>query len=85
MAPRTPWCRNRTLGHFLGLGFGNAIAALLKEEPVLAYQFDGVRYDCGSKLGYLKANVAYGLKHPELAREFAGHLAALQRHRRRSA
>ena len=61
----------------------DGIAALLKEEPVLAYQFDGVRYDCGSKLGYLKANVAYGLEHPEVAREFAAHLAALQRGRRR--
>ena len=57
----------------------DGIAALLAEEPVLAYQFDGVRYDCGSKLGYLKANVAYGLKHPEVAREFAAHLATLRR------
>jgi UTP--glucose-1-phosphate uridylyltransferase len=61
----------------------DGIAALLTEEPVMAYQFDGVRYDCGTKLGYLKANVAYGLKHPEVAREFAAHLAALQRSRRR--
>ena len=56
----------------------DAIGALLGEERVLAYEFDGVRYDCGSKLGYLKANVAYGLKHPEIAREFARHLAKLQ-------
>jgi UTP--glucose-1-phosphate uridylyltransferase len=56
----------------------DAIAALLAEESVLAYQFDGVRYDCGSKLGYLKANVAFGLKHPETKRAFAAHLAALQ-------
>jgi len=61
----------------------DGIAALLKEESVLGYQFDGVRYDCGSKLGYLKANVAYGLKHPEVAREFAAYLAGLQRSRRR--
>ena len=61
----------------------DGIAALLKEEEVLAYQFDGVRYDCGSKLGFLKANVAYGLKHPELAREFSAYLTALQRSRRR--
>jgi UTP--glucose-1-phosphate uridylyltransferase len=61
----------------------DGIAALLNEESVLAYRFDGVRYDCGSKLGYLKANVAYGLKHPEVARQFAAHLAALQRRRRR--
>jgi UTP--glucose-1-phosphate uridylyltransferase len=35
----------------------DAIASLLKEEAVLAYQFKGVRYDCGSKLGYLQATV----------------------------
>jgi UTP--glucose-1-phosphate uridylyltransferase len=57
----------------------DGIAALLGDERVLAHQFTGVRYDCGSKLGYLKANVAYGLKHPEVAREFAKHLAALRR------
>lgn len=57
----------------------DAIAALLSEERVLAFQFEGMRYDCGSKLGYLKANVAYGLKHPEVAAEFARHLATLRR------
>jgi UTP--glucose-1-phosphate uridylyltransferase len=57
----------------------DGIAALLREERVLAHQFAGVRYDCGSKLGYLKANVAYGLKHPEVAREFARHLCTLRR------
>ena len=57
----------------------DGIAALLTEQVVLAYQFDGVRYDCGTKLGYLKANVAYGLEHPEVAREFAAYLAASRR------
>ena len=57
----------------------DGIAALSREERVLAHQFAGVRYDCGSKLGYLKANVAYGLKHPEVAREFARHLSTLRR------
>ena len=57
----------------------DGIGALLSNEPVLAYQFDGMRYDCGSKLGYLKANVAYGLKHPEVRRAFAAHLATLRR------
>ena len=57
----------------------DGIAALLAEEAVLAYQFEGLRYDCGSKLGYLKANVAFGLRHPETGREFAAHLAALRR------
>ncbi|RMD69700.1 MAG: UTP--glucose-1-phosphate uridylyltransferase [Gammaproteobacteria bacterium] len=56
----------------LGRGSGgeiqltDAIAALLKEAPVLAYRFSGVRYDCGSKLGYMKACVEYGLRHPQL-------------------
>jgi UTP--glucose-1-phosphate uridylyltransferase len=57
----------------------DGIASLLAEEQVLAYEFDGVRYDCGSKLGYLKANVAYGLRHPETAADFAAHLAAWRR------
>lgn len=48
----------------------DAIAKLLNEEPVFAYQFQGKRYDCGTKLGYLEATVAYALKHPELAVDF---------------
>jgi UTP--glucose-1-phosphate uridylyltransferase len=48
----------------------DAIAKLLHEEKVYAYQFLGKRYDCGSKLGYLQATIAYALKHPELAEDF---------------
>lgn len=48
----------------------DAIAKLLLNETVYAYQFQGKRYDCGSKLGYLQATVAYALKHPELASDF---------------
>lgn len=48
----------------------DAIAKLLLQEKVFAYQFKGKRYDCGSKLGYLEATVAYALKHPELATDF---------------
>lgn len=48
----------------------DAIAALLEEEQVLAYEFEGTRYDCGSKLGYLKATVAYALQHEELSEDF---------------
>jgi UTP--glucose-1-phosphate uridylyltransferase len=43
----------------------DAIAAMLKDKPVIANRFTGARYDCGSKLGYLQATVACGLKHPE--------------------
>ncbi len=53
----------------------DAIAALLKDEAVLSYQFKGVRYDCGSKLGYLKATIELGLRHPEIGEEFAAYLA----------
>ena len=52
----------------------DAIAALLIEQQVLAYAFDGVRYDCGSKLGYLQATVEYALKHAEVQEEFGAYL-----------
>ncbi|MEY2661793.1 MAG: hypothetical protein RIQ35_110, partial [Pseudomonadota bacterium] len=52
----------------------DAIATLLKEEPVFAYEYDGVRYDCGSKLGYMKASVEFALRHSELGSDFATYL-----------
>jgi UTP--glucose-1-phosphate uridylyltransferase len=48
----------------------DGIAKLLQFEPVQALQFTGKRYDCGTKLGYLEATIAYALKHPELAQDF---------------
>lgn len=47
----------------------DGISALLAEEQVLAYHFKGVRYDCGSKFGYLEATIRLGLKHPEVSKE----------------
>jgi len=55
----------------------DAIAELLKEQQVLGYEFDGIRYDCGSKLGHMKANVEYGLRHPELTDGFKQYLQRL--------
>jgi UTP--glucose-1-phosphate uridylyltransferase len=52
----------------------DAIAALLAEEKVLAYRFEGRRYDCGSKLGYLQATVDFGAKHPEAGSAFVAFL-----------
>ncbi len=52
----------------------DAIASLLRDEAVLSYQFKGVRYDCGSKFGYLQATVELGLKHPEVGAVFAEYL-----------
>lgn len=48
----------------------DGIAALLAEEQVLAYAYKGKRYDCGSKIGYLEATLAFALKHPELNNDF---------------
>ena len=56
----------------------DAIAALLAEDRVLAYRFLGTRYDCGSKLGYLQATVAYGRQHPEVGKAFEDYLRTLQ-------
>jgi UTP--glucose-1-phosphate uridylyltransferase len=55
----------------------DAIAALLAEEEVLAYEFQGTRYDCGSKLDYLKANLAFAVKHPEVGADFREYLTAM--------
>lgn len=52
----------------------DAIAALLREKEILAWEFEGLRYDCGSKLGYLQATVDFALKHPELKTDFADYL-----------
>ncbi len=69
--------------HNIGTGAGgeiqltDGIAALIAEERVLAYRYKGTRYDCGSKLGYLQATVALGLKHPEVKEEFEAYLKSL--------
>jgi len=53
----------------------DAIQSMLDQEQVLAYRYKGVRYDCGSKLGYLKATVEFALRHPEVRDEFSAYLA----------
>jgi UTP--glucose-1-phosphate uridylyltransferase len=55
----------------------DGIARLMQREPVYAFEFEGKRYDCGSKLGYLQATVEYGLKHSSLGPEFANYLRGL--------
>ncbi|HEV7814953.1 MAG TPA: UTP--glucose-1-phosphate uridylyltransferase GalU [Janthinobacterium sp.] len=72
----------------LGAGTGgeiqltDGIAALMKAERVLAYRYAGQRYDCGSKLGYLKAMTAMGLKHAETADAFCDFIEKIQCERR---
>ncbi|MDY7572784.1 UTP--glucose-1-phosphate uridylyltransferase GalU [Actimicrobium sp. CCI2.3] len=56
----------------------DGISAMIESERVLAYRYEGQRYDCGSKLGYLKASMAMGLKHPETGKAFTDYLASLR-------
>jgi len=56
----------------------DGIASLLQKEQVLAYAYKGIRYDCGSKIGYLKATVQFALKHPEVNSEFRDYLSSLE-------
>ena len=77
---------NRIFDCLDGLGKGaggeiqltDGIAALMKADPVLAYRYAGRRYDCGSKLGYLQATVAMGLKHPEMGPAFSDFLGQIR-------
>ena len=52
----------------------DGISGLLSKEGVLAYDYQGRRFDCGSKLGFLQATVELALKHPEVAKEFEAYL-----------
>ena len=69
----------RTTGRGSGgeIQLTDGIAALREDEEVYAYSFQGKRYDCGSKLGYLQANVELALEHDELAGEFRAYLKTL--------
>lgn len=68
--------------HLAGLGQGaggeiqltDGLAKLLAEHPVRAFKFDGIRFDCGSKLGYLEATVHFALRHPQLGETFAAYV-----------
>lgn len=55
----------------------DGIARLMQRESVYAFEFEGKRYDCGSKLGYLQATVEYGLNHSNLGADFAAYLKGL--------
>lgn len=54
----------------------DGIADLMQEQPVYAYAFEGTRYDCGSKIGYLQATIAFGLEHPETGERLREFLAS---------
>jgi UTP--glucose-1-phosphate uridylyltransferase len=69
--------RNQPRGVGGEIQLTDGIAALLSEEVVNAYAYDGKRYDCGSKEGYLEATVELALQHPEVGARFSKYLAQL--------
>jgi UTP--glucose-1-phosphate uridylyltransferase len=56
----------------------DGIASLLRREKVFAYRYEGRRYDCGSKEGFLEANVELALAHPQLGPGFRSYLKSLE-------
>ena len=55
----------------------NALESLLSETPIYGFEFEGVRHDCGNKLGFLKASVEYALSRPDLGAQFRDYLKSL--------
>ena len=59
-------------------GLAHALDGYSKKKPVYGYEIEGTRYDCGTKIGFLKAVVDYGLKHKETKKEFKKYLKGLK-------
>lgn len=80
LLPSMIFSKLETIGRGAGgeIQLTDGIAALLAECPIYAYAFSGVRYDCGNKLGYLKATVDYGLSHAEMGGSFRAWLDNLK-------
>ncbi len=70
--------RNQAPGAGGEIQLTDGIVKLMTEERVVAYAFEGRRYDCGSKLGYLEAGVELGMKHPETGAAFTAYLERLR-------
>jgi len=56
----------------------DAFRSVVKERSIYAHEFEGTRYDCGSKLGFLKATIHFGLSHPEVKKDFAKYLKSVK-------
>jgi UTP--glucose-1-phosphate uridylyltransferase len=65
---------NTTPGHGGEIQLTDALQALARKRPMYAYEFEGTRYDAGDKLGYLKAIIAFALRHQELGEAFREHI-----------
>ena len=75
-----PYLSKTPIGKNGEIQLTDAIAQQLKAESMYAWEFEGTRYDCGSKFGYLKATIAYALKHPEIKTPFTDYLKTFQVH-----
>ena len=70
--------RNQPKGAGGEIQLTDGIASLMKKEAVYAYSYQGVRYDCGSKEGFLQATVELALAHPEVGAHFRAYLKTLE-------
>jgi len=61
-------------GHGGEIQLTDALQKLAEKRPMYAYEFQGTRFDAGDKLGYLKAIIAFALRHPEIGNEFRKHI-----------
>jgi UTP--glucose-1-phosphate uridylyltransferase len=70
--------RNQPRGSGGEIQLTDGIAQLIATEGVHAFRYQGKRYDCGSKEGFLEATVEFALKHPEIGASFREYLRKLQ-------
>ena len=56
----------------------DAIASQIEQEKVYAYEFEGKRFDCGNKFGFMKATIEYGLNHDEIAPELKEYIKKIK-------
>jgi len=70
--------RNQPRGVGGEIQLTDAIARLMQHETVYAYEYEGKRYDCGSKEGFLEATVELALRHPQVGEQFRGYLKGLE-------
>ncbi|MCK9294279.1 MAG: UTP--glucose-1-phosphate uridylyltransferase GalU [Desulfobulbaceae bacterium] len=69
-----------TPGHGGEIQLTDALLALSNKRGMYAFEFDGTRFDAGDKMGYLKAIVAFALRHPDLCEDFSEHLKEVASH-----
>ncbi|MFY7872496.1 MAG: UTP--glucose-1-phosphate uridylyltransferase, partial [Limnohabitans sp.] len=70
--------RNQPTGVGGEIQLTDAIARLMRQEAVYAFEYQGKRYDCGSKEGFLQATVELALQHPQVGEDFRNYLRGLR-------